>query len=306
MGSSFASIAPISPESLAQACRLIDGEAGPDGFRRGVEMLMAMSSKGDCRATEILATLEAAGAGRRQDFDLAFQLLDQAAAQGSQRACAQLEVLGDRDLSRLLAFPERVSLSDAPRIRTAPRFASDAECNWLIERSRGKLERALTYDAVTDVGTADPGRSNSAIEFKLSQLDVVIQVIRTRIAAITKLPIPVFEPPQVLHYEVGQEFAAHYDFLRGDVEGQRGHLARFGQRIATFLIYLNDDFADGETDFPAAGIRFQGRRGDALFFANVDGAGAPDPRTLHAGLPPTSGEKWVLSQWIRDRSPGSN
>jgi len=24
--------------------------------------------------------------------------------------------------------------------------------------------------------------------------------------------------------------------------------------------------------------------------------------TLHAGLPPLSGEKWLLSQWLRDRA----
>jgi hypothetical protein len=50
-------------------------------------------------------------------------------------------------------------------------------------------------------------------------------------------------------------------------------------------------------------LRHRARRGDALMFANVDLAGNPDRRTLHAGLPPTRGEKWVLSQWIRDRTP---
>ena len=44
----------------------------------------------------------------------------------------------------------------------------------------------------------------------------------------------------------------------------------------------------------------RGGRGDALVFFNLDEAGQPDPRTLHAGLAPTRGEKWLLSQWIRD------
>ena len=40
-------------------------------------------------------------------------------------------------------------------------------------------------------------------------------------------------------------------------------------------------------------------------FFNVDAAGQPDRRTLHAGLPPSAGEKWLLSQWFRDRgAPG--
>ena len=28
------------------------------------------------------------------------------------------------------------------------------------------------------------------------------------------------------------------------------------------------------------------------------------PITRHAGLPPTRGEKWVLSQWVRSKAPG--
>jgi len=34
--------------------------------------------------------------------------------------------------------------------------------------------------------------------------------------------------------------------------------------------------------------------------------GKPDPLSEHAGLPVTSGEKWLLSQWIRDRPVGAS
>ena len=60
-------------------------------------------------------------------------------------------------------------------------------------------------------------------------------------------------------------------------------------------------YEGGETDFPRISFRFKGKRGDALLFSNTDPAGAPDYDTVHAGLPPTSGEKWLLSQWIRSR-----
>ena len=70
-------------------------------------------------------------------------------------------------------------------------------------------------------------------------------------------------------------------------------------------MYLNDDYEGGETEFPAIGLRYRGRRGDALLFANVDIVGNPDRRSIHAGLPPTRGEKWLLSQWIRNRTPAA-
>ena len=71
--------------------------------------------------------------------------------------------------------------------------------------------------------------------------------------------------------------------------------------MATLLIYLNDGFEGGETHFPLTGLRFKGRKGDALLFHNVLPGGAPDPITLHAGLAPARGEKWLFSQWIRDK-----
>ena len=60
-------------------------------------------------------------------------------------------------------------------------------------------------------------------------------------------------------------------------------------------------FEGGETEFPAIHWRNKGAKGDAMFFWNIDGAGKPDRQTVHAGLPPASGEKWLLSQWVRGR-----
>lgn len=54
--------------------------------------------------------------------------------------------------------------------------------------------------------------------------------------------------------------------------------------------------------FPRVNLNHRGRKGDAWLFSNVDAATrVPDPLTLHAGTPPTNGEKWIFSQWIRDR-----
>jgi hypothetical protein len=72
--------------------------------------------------------------------------------------------------------------------------------------------------------------------------------------------------------------------------------------VYTVLVYLNDELEGGETEFLRLGLSHRGRKGDALMFRNVDAQGRPDSRTLHAGRPPTQGEKWVLSVWILDRA----
>ena len=74
-----------------------------------------------------------------------------------------------------------------------------------------------------------------------------------------------------------------------------------GQRVKTCLVYLNSGYDDGETEFPKLGIQFRGAGGEALVFDNVDAAGSGDMDTLHAGQPVTHGEKWLLSQWIRNK-----
>jgi prolyl 4-hydroxylase len=78
-------------------------------------------------------------------------------------------------------------------------------------------------------------------------------------------------------------------------------IAQRGQRIITFLVYLNDDYEGGETDFPELGLRYHGAKCDGLFFTNALPDGEADLRMVHAGRPPKDNEKWLMSQFIRNR-----
>jgi prolyl 4-hydroxylase len=296
------------------------GEAqSPDSFGRGSALVERAAAGGHGEAQSMLATMEAIGAGRRQDWKRAFDRLELAAAHGSKRAGAQLRLLagaeGDPadgwaqlreriDVGRLLRVPERIAVSESPRMRVFEGFASPAECRWAIEALRSRLAPAMVWDDATGLGKVDPSRSGQAVELRLPEMDVVLEILRARISAATRLPEGIFEVPQVMHYSVSQEFRLHHDFLDPSQPGPRSDIERRGQRIGTFLIYLNEDFEGGETEFPKAGFSYRGRTGDALFFTNVTRDGRPDPLTLHCGRPPTKGEKWIFSQWIRDRAPG--
>ena len=71
------------------------------------------------------------------------------------------------------------------------------------------------------------------------------------------------------------------------------------------LVYLNEDYEGGETEFLASGRRFRGKTGDGLLFRNADLAtGMPDPNSRHAGLPVTAGCKLIASRWIRQKPYG--
>ena len=314
-------------ENFATAMQLLLGQSPSlEDVQRAAALLEGASAQGHADASERCALLDTLGSARPPDWDRALDFLALAAAQGSRSAREQLLLLADNEadpvvpegvaddfwaglrarapLDQRLQPGEKISLSDAPRIRAIKRFATGPECRWLVSLARPQLAPATVFDKETGGQTLDPTRDNSFVVLRLGEMNVFTEVIRTRISAATRLSVPLFEPSQLLHYSVGQRFKPHHDFLDPTNSAYRESLERFGQRIATFLIYLNDGYGGGETSFPSIGLNYRASEGDALFFANVTPDGAPDRKTVHAGLPPTSGEKWVFSQWIRDRFPG--
>ena len=203
------------------------------------------------------------------------------------------------DLAAWLTPPRPRILSASPRIATVEAMAPPELCDWLIERARSKLAPAGVYDHETGSQRVEPVRTNSACYFPWGQSDLLLLALRARMGNVAELPVYAMESTAVLHYTVGQEFLPHFDFLDVSKPGPAKDVAGRGQRVLTFLICLSEDYDGGETDFPALGKRWKGRKGHALFFWNVEPDGTMDRRTLHAGLAPTRGEKWLLSQWIR-------
>ena len=264
---------------------------------RGVEaipLLRAASQGGDADASHMLAILTARGAWTPKDWPEAIRLLALAAEQGSRAAQTELGLTGPTgDLERLFAAPEPTRLCENPRVRRIDGFLSPEVCRHLIAQGRGRAEPAATLEQA-ETGARERRisghRTNSAHAVSLFAGGVVMALIAERIARVLKVPTEVFEGPQIFHYDTGQEFQLHYDFIEGAAN----------QRIATFLVYLNNGFEGGETFFPHADLKAKPCTGGAVYFANVGLDGAPDPQSLHAGLAATSGEKWLLSQWVRE------
>jgi hypothetical protein len=193
-------------------------------------------------------------------------------------------------------------MSPELRIGVAEQFITPAICQWLIEKSRPHLKLAQTDDPLTGTPRYGNNRTNSSAEFEFVDMGFILHLVRARISAVTGPPTTAMEGSAVLHYAPGQQFFPHYDFLNTAEPGYAKQVAEFGQRVLTFLIYLNEDFEGGETDFPKLDWRYKGKTGDALFFWNVLPSGQTDRRMLHAGLPPARGEKFLFSQWVRGRT----
>lgn len=292
--------------------RLLIGDRAPRSPDDGVKLLQHALRTGGGEAAARLAVLHALGVCVEQDVARAIELLAVAAERDWRPAQQQLRVLAGQsgetawqrlaasiDPDRWTSVPERQVINASPLICSHPEFAGHAVCRWLIQKAHGRLTRAEVYDSVAREVTVSATRTNTVASMNLLETDIVTSLVQMRMAACTGIPLRHLEPLTVLHYAEGEEIADHYDFIDPQSGNYELELAQGGQRIITFLIYLNDDYSGGETAFPELNVRHKGRLGEGLFFVNSLEDYSADMRSLHAGRPVASGEKWIVSQFIR-------
>jgi hypothetical protein len=303
------------------AKRMIVGDRAPRLLRQGIGLLGDAVNKGGAEAADRLAVIHATGVVAPPDWRKALRLLVLAAERGWNPSRAQLQVLAsmledgkkgtqhspsslveDASLKQLLVPAAGSMVHDDPRICVFPNFVSEPVCNWLIDRARGRLTRARVYDAHKQADFVDDSRTNSYAVFNVMDADLVHLMVQARMSVSCGQPMGHMEASTVLHYAVGETIGNHYDFVDPAHPGYADEIRKFGHRVITFLVYLNAGYEGGETIFPRLGVSHSPQRGEGLFFVNTLADGQADLRTLHNGRPPTRGEKWVFSQFIRNRS----
>jgi hypothetical protein len=292
--------------------RLLVGDGMAPSPAKSVATLREAAARGGGEAAALLSICAAWGVAQTRNVDTALDHLARAAELGWDPAVRELQLLARDSSSDSAALRRKVDVAswrstpparvifEKPRIVVVEHFATADECQWLIGRAGSGLMRAKVYRGSSTPQVAQT-RTNREMSFTIFNADVVLSLIRDRIAAASGAPVTHFEIAKLLHYSPGEQFALHADFIEAKTPELAHDLAARGQRAATFLIYLNDGYEGGATQFPRIDWQYRGGRGDALLFSNVDADGAPDYDTVHAGMPPTAGEKWVLSQWVRAR-----
>jgi len=233
----------------------------------------------------------AVGAGGPRDWQHALQMLADLAAidAGAARQLSLVQAMQLTPEGDPASVPQGEVVSEAPRVLRFPDLLSESECQYLAEAAAPLFEAALTVEEYTGREFRNPIRTSDTAVFPWVGENPAVHALNRRIAAASATEPMQGEPLQILRYRPGQEYKPHTDAIPG--------LAN--QRIATMLVYLNDDFEGGETEFPKAGLTVRPRRGEGLLFHNVDANGELDPSVLHAGVPVRSGVKFLASRWIR-------
>jgi len=186
----------------------------------------------------------------------------------------------------------------SPLLTVIDGFLTPQECNHLIELARPRLTKA----EVSGAGGAEssPVRNNRMcwIEHDASS---AIQVLIHRLAMLARLPMHHAEALQVVRYDNGEYYKAHFDaYDVATTDGQR-YVRESGNRLISVIGYLNTVNDGGATSFPKLKLTIGAVAGRVALFDNcLPGTNQVNPDSLHEALP-SAGEKWAFNLWFRER-----
>jgi prolyl 4-hydroxylase len=190
--------------------------------------------------------------------------------------------------------------SEHIELYTLPELLDEDECRYLLDL----MQRDLHPSQVMSEGPPQPDvRTSQTCNLRGLRDPLAIEV-ELRIARLVGIDVSYSEGLQGHLYQVGQEFKPHMDAVAHGASHFASFTQHQGQRTWTVMVFLNDAERGGGTRFPHLDQTFQPRRGLALIWNNLDAGGAPNPYTMHQGLPVEAGYKAVLTVWFRGAGDG--
>ena len=164
--------------------------------------------------------------------------------------------------------------------------------NFLTEDERRhimtKAEQKLHVSTVAEDRKIDKDVRDSETAW-LDTSDPIVRRVMERCVSLTDRPLTNCEHLQVLRYKPGGHYKPHQDTF-DDMKGNK--------RMYTVILALNDDYEEGETEFPNLNKKYKLKAGDALFFHTLDNYELMTSKALHGGRPVKSGEKWICNLWV--------
>ena len=249
------------------------------------------AAAGNARAEIYATNLLGSGIAGARDWQEARRRLEAEAARdpARRRAADLLKAMALDDEGNPESLPDPQILSQRPVVKIFPKLMTGAECRYLIDLATPGYQPSMVFDDNAQL-VRDPIRTSDGSTIHWLIEDPVVHALNRRIAAATGTAYESGETLQSLRYEPGQEYRPHFDFVPGN-----------NRRLWTALLYLNDDYLGGETEFVETGLKVRGGIGDLLVFGNAGPDGDLEPLSRHAGLPVTGGIKYLATRWIREQ-----
>ncbi len=183
-------------------------------------------------------------------------------------------------------------------IKVYESILSEYECHYIVTKFSALLQPSMIVDPLTGEGRIDSVRTSYVAIIAPNHCDWITRKLDKVISQITNTPKSNGEALNLLRYEPGQQYRPHYDGLNEINDAQMFKDGK--QRTKTALVYLNTVSEGGETLFPKLNIRIAPISGTVVVFSNTDENGNLLLNSYHAGAPPISQDKWLVTKWIRE------
>lgn len=148
----------------------------------------------------------------------------------------------------------------------------------------------------------DTYKGRAAEGIWIREKESVSERFKHLVSGITGLPIENQESPHLVRYDEGGEYKHHHDYFYSEGNYYATCMSEGGQRVFSSLLYLNDDFEGGETDFPKYNVTVKPKIGTILTWRNLNVDKTVNINSLHAGLPVTRGKKYIMIIWVRENA----
>ena len=172
-------------------------------------------------------------------------------------------------------------------------FVKDQEIESIIPLGKDRFKRARIIE--TDRLVESPRRTNWQCQV-FNDDNEHVSNLNKRIERICNWSDDRTEDLVLNRYEEGQLFWTHNDFVDDEKRiGESGH------RLASMIIYLNDDFEGGKTIFPKLKKIFTPKKGCALFYNYHCFEHPKSYDLLHSGGSVRNGTKYILTKWFNEK-----
>lgn len=183
-------------------------------------------------------------------------------------------------------------LNTNPILFTVENYLSANQCNDIINYDWKWID-STGYDHKTDSSkpTSIIDSFTAHVNYKQENLPLVIKDLNKNIGKFLKIDPSRCERPQLTKYNQMQYYGPHWDYFFYGPNTSNN-------RVATVIIYLNDDFIGGSTSFPNLNLSIRPQQGKLLYFdynynEQINGL------TMHSADVVMTGTKYIISVWIR-------
>jgi prolyl 4-hydroxylase len=191
-------------------------------------------------------------------------------------------------------------LNSLPKIVEIENFLTEKECDEIIDKNL-PFVRSKGFDFSSGTSEEVDARTSSSffdIKDDLKNVRSKIHFLSSMLIDNNRVSLRLsnLELLQLTRYVGDEKYVSHYDYFN-HLDLPKEKLVS-NDRVATFIVYLNDDFLNGHTSFEKLDIKVKPKKGNALYFDYCYDSKINE-LTMHSGDPPVEGTKTIMTCWIR-------